>query len=270
MFRIALFYFFIGLFFIVHTQDFPKRIISLGPSVTESLYLLQAGDRLVGRTVFCNRPEDAKSKPKVGNVIDVNIEKILVLKPDLIITTSLTRQRVKDKIKSLGIRTLNYRQAENFQQMCEQFLELGKAVGKEKLAEQIIKDINTQVDAFEQKIKILKHKPKVFIQIGSNPVFSAGSDSFINDLIRLAGGENIAGDVRSGIFSKEEVVRRNPDVIIIAAMGLTGEEEKRMWETFPSINAVQNKKIHIFDPDRLCSPTIVGFVQTLKEISEIL
>ncbi|MCK4519916.1 MAG: ABC transporter substrate-binding protein, partial [Candidatus Omnitrophica bacterium] len=119
-------------------QNFPQRIISLGPSITEQLYLLSAQDRLVGCTIYCKRPKEAKSKEKVGTVVEVNLEKIIGLKPDLVLATSLTNFKAIKKLKDLGIEVVSFFPPKNFDEICEQFLELGEIIGKEKKAEKII------------------------------------------------------------------------------------------------------------------------------------
>ena len=96
------------------------------------------------------------------------------------------------------------------------------------------------------------------------------ADSFFNDFIQLAGGENIAADAPSGLYSQEMVLEQNPDVIIITAMGIAGEKEKRRWANFQSINAVKTRRIFIVDADKFCSPTPVSFAEALEQMSSLL
>ncbi|MCM8787480.1 MAG: ABC transporter substrate-binding protein [Candidatus Omnitrophica bacterium] len=252
-----------------YSQNKPlERIISLGPSITEELYLLGAGDRIVGVTTYCKRPPQVIKKEKVGTVIEVNVEKIFSLKPDLVIATSLTKQKDVEKLKKLGIKVIVFPAAKNFAQLCEQFLELGKIIGKEKEAKEIIEAANKAINYISEKIKNLD-RPKVLVQIGSRPLWVATKDSFIGDLIEFAGGKNIK-TTKEGLFSKEQVVIENPDVIIITTMGITGEKEKENWQRYKTINAVKNNRIYIIDSYKLCSPTPVSFVETLEELVNIL
>lgn len=249
--------------------DYPQRIISLGPAITEELYILGAEDRLIGCTVYCQRPPEAKKKEKVGTAIEVNLEKIIALRPDLVLATSLTDRGAKEKLKNLGIKTVTFPAAKDFSEICGQFLELGRLVGKEEQAAEIAAVARNRVDSIRKKIKDFE-QPKVFIQVGAKPLVTATGDTFINDFIESAGGINIAKGVRSGLYSREEVVRQNPDIIIIVTMGIAGEEEKKTWAKYKTLNAVKNDRIYIIDSYRLCSPTPVSFAETLEGISCIL
>jgi len=252
-----------------YTQDHPEKIISLGPSITEQLYLLKVENRLIANTVYCKRPPEAEEKEKIGTVVEVNIEKIVSLKPDLVIATSLTDRKAIKKLKNLGVKVIEFPSSKNFAELCQQFLELGKIVGKEKEANEIILETKTKVEAIKRKVKSL-FKPKVFIQIGANPLYTITRDSFINDLIEFAGGENIARDIGIGLYSREEVVMRNPDVIIIVTMGVIGEEEREIWKKYETIKAVKDNEIYIIDSYKLCSLTPVSFVESLEEVVNIV
>ena len=256
--------------FIGHTeQNFSQRIISLGPSITEQLYLLKAQDRLVGCTIYCKRPKEAKSKEKVGTVVEVNLEKIIGLKPDLVLATSLTDFKAIKKLKNLGIEIVSFFPPKNFAEICEQFLELGKIIGKEKKAEEIISKAKDKINATKKKVKNLP-KPKVFIQIGARPLFTVIGDSFVNDFIEFAGGVNIAQNLKSGFYSREKVIEANPNVIIIVTMGIVGEEEKGVWEKYLILEAVKNNRVYIIDSYKLCSPTPLSFADALEQITGIL
>lgn len=106
----------------------------------------------------------------------------------------------------------------------------------------------------------------MFIQIGSKPLFVATGNTFINDFIVFAGARNIAGDATSGLYSREEVLKRNPEVILIVTMGISGEQEKTVWEKYRTVDAVRNKRIYFIDSAKVCSPTPIGFAETLEEI----
>lgn len=249
--------------------SYPQRIISLGPALTEQLYLLGAEDKLVGATVYCCRPAQAQKKEKVGTVLEVNLEKIVHLQPDVALATSLTNLKDIEKLKGLGIKVVTFPQAKNFFQLCEQFLKLARLVGKEKVAREIVHRARTKVEIIKRQVKDLP-RPKVFVQIGARPLFTAGKDSFINDYIEIAEGENIANDVKIGFYSREKVLEDNPDIIIITTMGIAGQGEKEIWRNFETLNAAKNDRIYIVDSDKFCSPTPVSFVQALEEMVKIL
>ena len=110
----------------------------------------------------------------------------------------------------------------------------------------------------------------MFMQIGANPLFAVIKNTFMDDYITLIGGTNITGQAKSGIFSREEVVRQNPDVIIIVTMGNIHHQEKQTWMNFNSINAVKNNRIHILDAERVCSATPMTFVEVLEQLASLL
>lgn len=250
------------------SSPYPRRIISLVPSLTEELYLLGVEDRLIANTIYCERPPDAKKKEKVGTLMKADIEKIVGLKPDLVLASNLTSPEQVEKLENIGINVIEFIDANSFSQMCEQFMGLGRIVGKENKAEEIINEAKDKVNSIIEKADGLS-KPRVFIQIGARPLFAANKDFFLHDFIRLAGGINIAEEAKTGLYSREKVLGQNPDIIIILTMGITGEKEREVWRKYRPLNAVKNNRIHILDPYKACSPTPVTFVETLGEMFEI-
>jgi len=250
-------------------QGRPKRIISLAPSVTEELYLLGVEDSLIADTTYCVTPPDAVAKEKIGDITRINLEKIVSLKPDLVLATSLTNSKAIQKLKDLGIEVMIFPAPKNYAYLCDQFLTLGKAVGKESEAKAIIAKSKEKVMAIKAGMAELS-KPKVFIEIGVKPLFTANEDYFINDFVDMAGGVNIAQDAKLGAYSREEVLRKNPDVIIIVMMGIAVEKEKEVWQKFKDLNAVRDNRIYVIDSRKVCSPTPVTFVETLNEIAGLL
>ena len=262
----AIFMLLYGLITTFAQNNFPQRIISLGPTITEDLYLLGVEDRIVGNTIYCKRPASIQ---KIGTVIAVNLEKIISLKPDLVIATSLTDPKTIEKLKDLRIEVAMFPQPGSFSALCEDFLKLGRVVGKEKEAAEVVAQAQKRVILIQDKVKDLA-KPRVFIQIGARPLCTVTRDSFVNDFIELAGGVNVAGAARSGLYSREKVLQDNPEVIIIATMGLVGEEEKRVWQKFKTLKAVQNNQIYSIDSYKVCSPTPVSFTATLEEMIKLI
>jgi len=246
-------------------SNLPQRIISLKPALTRELYLLGVEDRLVANTIYCSQPPEAQKKEKVATVTKVNLEKVMILRPDLVLASSLTNSEQVEKLKNLGIRVTTFSTARSFSQICDQFLELGRIVGKEKEAERILSQSRKKMNSITGRGKNLP-KPKVFVQVGAKPLFAVTNDSFVNDFIKFAGGINIASGAKTGLYSREKVLEQNPDVIIIVTMGIVGEEEKKIWRKYKTLNAAKNDRIHIIDSYKVCSPTPVSFVEVLEEI----
>ena len=251
----------------------PERIISLGQTITERIYLLEADKNLIADTVYCVEPEDAKYKEKVGTLLQANLEKIVALKPDLVIASNLARPKQLRKLKNLGIRVVQLSYPKNFSEMCRQFLDLGVLLGKEEKAEEIIDNTKKEVAAIRLRTGSLPKK-RVFIQLGIKPLHAVTRESFLNDYIEFAGGENIALNEGRGAYSREKVLKGNPEVIIISTMGSskgeTGKNEKESWMKYGSIAAVKSRNVYIVNPDKICSPTPITFVEALREIAEMI
>lgn len=249
--------------------DNPQRIVSLSPAITEALYALGLEDAIVGVTTYCQKPPQAQRKEKIGTLMEPDMEKIVSLKPDLVLAMTLTSPKEIQKLKNLGLRVVTFQIPQDFNLLCDFFLQLGRIVGKEKDSQRFIKEAKDRVSKIAQKVASLP-KPKVLLQIGSKPLFVATKKYFINDYIQFAGGINIFQDAGLGSVSMEEVIKRNPDIIIIATMGISGENERKAWKRFTTIEAVKKNKVYIVDPDRLCSPTPVSFAGYLAEIVALL
>ncbi len=250
-------------------NEYPNRIISLGPAVTENIYLLGMYDRLIANTLFCRPSPDGEKKVKIGTVIDANIEKIFYLQPDIVFATSLTKPKTINKLRKLGLRVEIFKQPQNFEQILKEFLRLGKITGTDKKARNLVKDARKKLRDIRKKTKDLD-KVKVFFQLGANPLWTVTKDSFVHDFIKYAGGINIASEAKTGLFSREQVISLNPDVIIIITMGIQSDAEKEVWSNYKTLKAAKNNRIHIVDAYKIGSPTPVSMIDGLSEIFRLL
>jgi len=242
-----------------------KRIVSLAPSITENLYLLGAQNKMVGCTSYCTLAVN-DGVQQIGSTIDVNVEKILTLKPDLVLTMLMTKPQDVEAMRKLGIRVEILPTPKNFNEVCEQTIEIGKLTGFENEARQVTEKARQKVESLKQLGLKNKVKQKIFFQLGSNPVFTVLPNTFMNDFILFCNGENIADEMTTGIISRESVLAKNPDVIIIATMGGFGAEEKKVWETYKSMNATKNRRIFLIDSETSCSPTPENFARAFTDV----
>jgi iron complex transport system substrate-binding protein len=235
------------------------RIISLAPNTTEILFALGLGDYIVGVDEFSNYPDKAKNIERVGSFNNPNIENIILLKPDFIIVNTELENDKADYLKGMGIKIMVI-SPKNIEGLCNDIKTLGAVFDREKNAEAIIKDIKIRTRDVSHNIK--GERPKVFVQLFDDPLITVSS--FISDIIGLAGGDNIAQDIKAeaGIFSYEALIQRNPDIIII--IGFSGNAN------FPdSINAVKNNKVYKnLDPDILLrpGPRVIEAIEQLNRI----
>lgn len=241
------------------------RIVSLAPSITKELESLNMTENIVGATSYC----DISKKNKeliVGTATEVNIEKILLLNPDIVIALGLTKQTTINTLKNNGIAVHFIKKIQSFDDICNQAIELGKLVGKADLALSIVNRSRQKVDSMQSLIPSRHNKLKVFFQIGAKPIFTVIPNTFMNDYIIFSGCENLAADMKRGTITRESVLRRNPDVIFIVTMGIVGGEEVKTWESYTELNAVKRKKIFIIDSNIACTPTVLSFTETLEQI----
>ncbi len=245
------------------------RIISLAPSITKELEELEMTGNIVGATSYCDITTDNKDLI-IGDAINVNIEKVLLLKPDVILTTALTKQSTIDLFCDNGIKTHVVGKLDSFDDICRQFEELGKMIGQSEKALSVITDAKHKVDSLKNSMNINLPKQKIFIQIGVNPIFAVIPNTFMADYIEFSGCKNITEGFSTGTISRETILSRNPDVIIIATMGMMAVQEKKLWESFNDINAAKNGKIFIVDANVACVPTVKNFVIAFEGIVNLI
>ena len=243
----------------------PTRIVSLAPSITKMISLLDSEDLLVGCTSFCILEKPGKVEI-VASAIQVNIEKIILLKPDLILVSDLTRPETINTFRKLGIEVHRFAYSKSFEELCNDLIVLGEKLDKKGLAENIINKTKAELERVKLLVPGNTKKPRIFAQIGTNPLWAVIPETFMNDFIEFAGGVNVVSDARSGAISREQVLVRNPEVIFIMLMGTMGIGEKDQWKKYSGVDAVKSDKIFLMDQERTCSPTPPVFVETLEEM----
>ena len=244
------------------------QIVTLTPSITKQLLLLGVEDYVIGHTSYCPS-EKLDNSELVASATEVNIEKIALLEPDVVLVSTLTKKKVIDNLRKLGIKVKYMDMPKSFDEICEQMIKLGEIVEKEEKALSIVKKQRTKLDSMQNTIPE-GEKLKFFIEIGANPLYAATSESFMHDYIRFANGENIAAGLKSGTMSRESVLAKNPDVIVIVTMGIVGKEEKDIWEDYPNLNASKKDNIFVIDSDKASSPTPISFTSVVGEIIELV
>jgi len=245
-----------------------SRIVSLAPSITSELYDLESEDSIVGVTSYCKAP----GKEVIGTLLDINLEKVISLKPDLILATSeWNSDNAIAKLKQLGLNVVVFSRQDNFQKVCDDFVSLGNLVGKKPIAEKIAQDITKEANGILEKSKNAVTK-KTLWQVNAKPLITIGNNALASDLLKFAGCKNIFSDIKMPYsrVSYEEAVKRNPDIIILTGMGNVMQDEKEYWFKFKSITAVKQNKIFLLDPYKSCQPTPVKFLQSLKEVVNLI
>lgn len=236
----------------------PLRFISLAPSITEILYFLEQGAKVVGVTAYCNYPPEVQIKPRIGTYWEFNLEAILALKPDLALGMAHQGEGpgAYEVLQEWGV-PLYLAKADTLPELFQQIQEIARLTGAQDAARRKLPLLRERVQRVERAVQGLP-RPKVFLQVDQDPLITVGRLSIHNDLIQRAGGENIAGhiDQRYPVFSMEEVLRTRPEIILFT--GMVGEKvlplRLSFWRHWTMLPAVKNQRLTWVDPDLIDRP----------------
>jgi len=234
-----------------------RRVVSLAPSVTENIYALGAQDFLVGVSEYCDYPAEAKEKPKVGDIVHPNLEVILTLEPDLILSAG-NAQQVLDKASGLGLSCLSFR-SESIKDIKNDLHRLGFLLGKEAEAADLCKYMNETMEQVKSRRKEDDLDRKAVLAFDLAPFIVAGKRTLGDEILGLAGFENIAKQAlgRYPNLSTEFVVEEAPDVFIYASNGTEKEAQqlRERWAQWKSIPAVANDAVYSVSADLVSRPS---------------
>lgn len=263
----ACLFFLLPLFFSAHAEQSGageySRIISLGPSVTETLYALDCGDLIVGVSDYCIYPPEAVEKPRVGGILNPNLERYAALRPDLVIFRGKL-DKVKDYCLSRNIDVMET-EMDSISGISDTINILGEKLGKEEKAGEVIANIHKELDEVKREVEGLS-KPKVFLCVGRTPgglssIYTCSKTSFVSQVLKIAGGENVFSDIPTAYpeVSKESLIRQAPDIILEMRPSETFTKEqmdrmKEEWAILRTLPAVRNGRIHIMTQDYLLVP----------------
>lgn len=227
----------------------PQRIITLAPNLTEMIYDLGLEKKLVGNTLYCDYPEAAKNIEKVGNLLTVNFEKIVTLKPDLVfITVEGNTKETYDKFHQLGIKIF-VSNPRNYEGIKKTYSDLGKIFQIEERANNKIATWDSTVAKISSSAKNFPKKSAMFV-IDLKPLMLAGKHTFLNEFLQMCGLKNIAEDspVNYPMFSREEILKRDPDYIIYPTGG--GDNISKIQSAYPEwsrMKAIKNNNVFFVD-----------------------
>jgi len=258
----------------------PQHIVSLAPSVTEVLFALGLGDRVVGVTHHCQYPPPALEKPKVGDYYHPDYEAILTLRPDLVILLP-EHEEAQRYLSSLGVSTLMVNHF-SIKGVLDSILRIGRRCGCEAAAQQMVQDIQGRMEIIRKKTARLE-PPRVLVSVGRNmgpgmikDVYICGKDGFYSEMIELAGGRNAyqGGEVKFPIISGEGIVRLNPQVILdvipdLAESGWKEKEILRQWNLLSGVEAVARHRVHVLSHNYAVVPG-PRFILILEDMAALI
>jgi iron complex transport system substrate-binding protein len=229
----------------------PQRIISLAPSNTEILFALGLGDRVVGVTDYCDYPPEALNKTKVGGYANPDIEKIVALNPDLILAGYGNPIEVVYTLAGLGLTVFGIKTTD-LDDLLNDIRRVGEITDKEVEAQALTSAMESRIQAVTNQTEELEQRPRVFYIVWHDPLWTAGSGTFINELIEKAGGVNIFGNVTGyPMVSIEDVLALNPEIIITSEWSYDWAQNAT---ELASTNASQTGRIYTLDDDLVQRP----------------
>ncbi|MHB0977181.1 MAG: ABC transporter substrate-binding protein [Candidatus Aquicultorales bacterium] len=226
----------------------PERLVSLAPANTEMLFALGLGDKVVGVSTYCDYPDEAKSKEKVGDFANPNIERIIALKPDIVFAAAGVQKPIIKRLDEAGVK-LFVVDPKSVDGILDTIERVAVLTGGSDEASKLVEGLKKRVAAVEDRAAKAKTKPKVFYEVYSQPLMTAGGPSVVNDLIEKAGGANVAAGLETEfpLYSLETLVKNDPEFYIAStgAMAEPGDIKNRPgWE---SLKAVKEDKVLVFD-----------------------
>jgi iron complex transport system substrate-binding protein len=236
------------------TND-PRKVVSLAPSVTETLFALGFGNVLVGVTTHCDYPEEARKIPKIGGFTSPSLEVIVAKQPDLVIGVSSATDPMKAReMERLGLKVVLISLA-SVSDILNSIKSLAVLLGNPGAGEQLAQRITQQFEGVKRRVAPAPRR-RTLLAVGSRPLVAVGGKNFIDELITAAGGENIAGRAAQPWLNlpDEYIVAKAPQVIIEAGMGSDRSAAAKRWTDLKSIPAVKQRRVYSYPSDKILRP----------------
>lgn len=248
----------------------PIRIVSMAPSITETLFAIGLSERVVGVTQFCDYPPEAQAKPKVGYTRP-NLEAIVALQPDLVLAPrEFLRTDIQSKLEQLKIPTYIL-DTTTFDRILSHIQTLGRMLGASVPADALVHEMRRQIEVIKARTSLLP-RPRVLYVLNSEPLITVGPGSFIHEAIEMAGGSNVAARARSAYprLNMEAVLKEDPELILFPSgrsEGIAVGEEER-WQRWTTLSAIKLGRLHRVPSDLLNrpGPRIVQGLETLARV----
>jgi iron complex transport system substrate-binding protein len=227
----------------------PQRVVSVAPNLTELMYKLDAGDKLVGRSDYCDYPEEVSEIESVGSLYTPDIEAIVALEPDVVLVSTHFDEENTKKLEELNIPVITLYEENNVEGVYDMITTLGTAINRNSEAASCVEEMQDTIKEVTDAVEGLD-SPSVYYVVGFGEYgdFTAGGDTFIGGLIELAGGDNIAKDVSGWSITLEEIVEADPSIIVIS------EDSKDAFmsdDNYADLTAVKEGNVYTIDTNLL-------------------
>lgn len=234
----------------------PQTIISMMPSNTEILFALGVGDKVVGATEYCTYPQQALKIERIGSTQEFDGERIIELKPDVVVAYSNAPEETIKLLESAGLKVFVLKSSESIADVYENIALLGQVVDQKDKADKLTADIKVQIDTVKEKVAAVTTPKKVYFEISPAPtIYTSGSGTFQQELLEVANVKNIFDDQQSWVkISEEQVITRNPEVILSSVDNPDSATELMARPGWDKIAAVQNKAVFKVDKDTTSRP----------------
>ena len=246
----------------------PRRVVSVSPTLTETVYALRKGDLLVGRTDYCDWPAEAGTLPSVGTITEPNLEVVISLEPDIVLVSNHFREESASALEEAGVVVAALFAPESFEGTYDNLLRLGTLLEAEEQAATLVADMRRRTDAVVDAVAG-RERPRVYYVVGFGEWgdYTAGGDTFIGQMIELAGGENVAADLSGWSYSLEKLIEDDPDLLVVS----------RYWDTkaglmaadgYRELRAVREGRVYEIDNNLLDrqGPRVVEGLENLAAL----
>ncbi len=244
----------------------PQKVVSVSPALTEIIFELGAGDKLVGRTDYCDYPDDALKVESVGEIISPDIEKIASLEPDIVLASSMFSEESYNALKDLGITVVVIRDEVTLDGMLSVISDTGLLIGEKKAGEELAAKMKEELDKLGTG-EVADDAPSVYYVTGFGEYgeYTPGEGTFIDDIIKAGGAKNAGAAAVNWSFSLEALIEADPDYILIPAWGY---DQFISTEPYSSLSAVKNGNVIIVDPNifERQGPRNLEAVQVIRDI----
>lgn len=231
----------------------PRRIVSLAPNVTEILFALGLGGRVVGVTRFCDWPPETRDIPKIGGLVDPNVEIIRSLDPDLVVAFRGNPLRLVDRIRRLGLPVFVLDIGEGLDALVPLIERIGRVTRTEERAAALAAGLRARIEAVDRGLREIAARPDVLVLLYGQGLWTCGGQSYVDDLVARAGGTNVASALPKKwvLYKRERIIRDDPDVVFIlartAADFAAGRDRFERMPGMAGVSAVRNGRIFELD-----------------------